>query len=69
MTRSIRWSGAAGMVLVVLAGIVGLVGGGEAARGDGGYVPEMGYPMMPQIPVQRAIVVQWDGAWARVLGA
>ncbi len=48
-------------VLAALAGAVFLAAAPCAVLGNGGYVPEIAFPAMPQIPLQRALIVYRDG--------
>ena len=48
-------------VLAALGGAVFLAAAPCAVLGNGGYVPEIAFPAMPQIPLQRALIVYRDG--------
>jgi hypothetical protein len=48
-------------VLAALAGAVSLAAAPCAVLGNGGYVPEIAFRAMPQIPLQRALIVYRDG--------
>ena len=52
-------------IFVVIA--VLLVSMPGASWGNGVYVPQQGYPVMPTIPVQRAIIVYRDGVQTLVV--